>query len=130
MTNPPNCGELSKPALYKKWSFPLRISSVNVTKSAGNCDIKQSYSKLYVLQYHLTDVNFAVKLDRTGYGSDQQENVSTKIIISFEKMKTFKHFIKTFWQQGMTKTQNYDKNNKNTEYRHFAVLAWFLSMWF
>ena len=22
---------------YKKWSFPLRISSVNVTKSAGNC---------------------------------------------------------------------------------------------
>ena len=23
--------------LYKKWSFPLRISSVNVTKSAGNC---------------------------------------------------------------------------------------------
>ena len=94
-----------------------------MTKSAGNCDIKQSYSKLYVLQYHLTDVNFAVKLDRTGYGSDQQENVSTKIIIPFEKMKTFKHFIKTFWQQGMTKTQNYDKYNKNTEYRHFAVLA-------
>ena len=23
--------------LLKKWSFPLRISSVNVTKSAGNC---------------------------------------------------------------------------------------------
>ena len=23
--------------LHKKWSFPLRISSVNVTKSAGNC---------------------------------------------------------------------------------------------
>ena len=24
------------PALHKKWSFPLRISSVNVAKSAGN----------------------------------------------------------------------------------------------
>ena len=24
------------PTLHKKWSFPLRISSVNVTKSAGN----------------------------------------------------------------------------------------------
>ena len=23
---------------HKKWSFPLRISPVNVTKSAGNCD--------------------------------------------------------------------------------------------
>ena len=23
--------------LHKKWSFPFRISSVNVTKSAGNC---------------------------------------------------------------------------------------------
>ena len=25
------------PTLHKKWSFPLRISSVNVTKSAGSC---------------------------------------------------------------------------------------------
>ena len=24
-----------RPTLHKKWSFPLRISSVNVTKSAG-----------------------------------------------------------------------------------------------
>ena len=24
-------------ALHKKWSFPLKISSVNVTQSAGNC---------------------------------------------------------------------------------------------
>ena len=24
-------------ALHKKWSFKLRISSVNVTKYAGNC---------------------------------------------------------------------------------------------
>ena len=23
--------------LHKKWSFPLRISSINVTKSTGNC---------------------------------------------------------------------------------------------
>ena len=25
--------------LHKKWSFPLKISSVNVTKSAGNCGL-------------------------------------------------------------------------------------------
>ena len=29
--------------LHKKWSFPLRISSVNVTESAGNCGISHIY---------------------------------------------------------------------------------------
>ena len=29
--------------LHKKWSFPLRISSVNVTKSAGNCEFGHIY---------------------------------------------------------------------------------------
>ena len=28
-------------SLHKKWSFSLRISSVNVTKSAGNCRFGQ-----------------------------------------------------------------------------------------
>ena len=27
--------------LHQKWSFPLRISSVNVTKYAGNCGFGQ-----------------------------------------------------------------------------------------
>ena len=27
------------PTLHKKWSFTVRISSVNVTKSAGNCGL-------------------------------------------------------------------------------------------
>ena len=31
--------------LHKKWSFPLRISSVNVTKSAGNCRFGHIYWK-------------------------------------------------------------------------------------
>ena len=26
-------------SLHKKWNFPSRISAVNVTKSAGNCDL-------------------------------------------------------------------------------------------
>ena len=30
-------------ALHKKWSFPLRISSVNVTKSEGNCGFGHIY---------------------------------------------------------------------------------------
>ena len=29
--------------LHKKWSFPLRISSVNVTKYAGNCGFSHIY---------------------------------------------------------------------------------------
>ena len=28
---------------HKKWSFPLRISPVNVTKSAGNCGFDHNY---------------------------------------------------------------------------------------
>ena len=31
------------PPLHKKWSFPSRISSVNVTKSAGNCAFDHIY---------------------------------------------------------------------------------------
>ena len=30
-------------SLLKKWSFPLRISAVNVTKSAGNCRFGHIY---------------------------------------------------------------------------------------
>ena len=29
--------------LHKKWSFPSRVSSVNVTKSAGNCEFGHIY---------------------------------------------------------------------------------------
>ena len=28
---------------HKKWSFPLRISSVNVSKSAGSCGLGHNY---------------------------------------------------------------------------------------
>ena len=31
----------------KKWSFPLRFSSVNVTKSTGNCGFGQIYLNSY-----------------------------------------------------------------------------------
>ena len=49
--------------LHKKWSFPLRISSVNVTKSAGNlmenfsfCAVKPSI--LNGLSFFLHELNF------------------------------------------------------------------------
>ena len=29
--------------LHKKWTFPLRISSINVTKSTGNCGFGHIY---------------------------------------------------------------------------------------
>ena len=32
-------------SLHKKWGFPLRISSVNVTKSAGNCRFGPIYRR-------------------------------------------------------------------------------------
>ena len=32
-----HCTLVDNPTLHKKWSFPLRISSVNVTKPIGNC---------------------------------------------------------------------------------------------
>ena len=34
---------LQEYTLHKKWSFPLKISSVNVTKSAGNCGFGHIY---------------------------------------------------------------------------------------
>ena len=40
----------AKKALHKKWSFALRISSVNVTKSAGNCShlLKKSLVESFI----------------------------------------------------------------------------------
>ena len=32
--------------LHKKWSLPLRISSVNVTKFAGNCGFEHIYRRI------------------------------------------------------------------------------------
>ena len=32
-------------SLHKKWSFPLSISSVNVTKSAANCGFGHIYGR-------------------------------------------------------------------------------------
>ena len=37
----PNCA--SAKTLHKKWSFPWRISSVNVAESAGNCGFGHIY---------------------------------------------------------------------------------------
>ena len=31
--------------LHKKWSFPLRISSINVTKSPGNCGFGHTFTE-------------------------------------------------------------------------------------
>ena len=38
---------ISKYTLHKKWSFPLRISSVNVTKSAGDCGFGHIYWRIH-----------------------------------------------------------------------------------
>ena len=38
-----SCKSVFSAELHKKWSFPLRISSVNVTKSAGSCGFSHIY---------------------------------------------------------------------------------------
>ena len=43
LTAIPVLGVFVASALHKKWSFPLRISSVNETKSAGNCGFRHIY---------------------------------------------------------------------------------------
>ena len=35
--------EVGQSSLHKKWSFPLKVSSVNVTKSTGNCGLAGIY---------------------------------------------------------------------------------------
>ena len=40
-------------ALHKNWSFPLRISSVNATKSAGNCGFGQITEETLNGKFHL-----------------------------------------------------------------------------
>ena len=38
--------------MQRKWSFPLRISSINVTKSAGNCRFRQIYWRILNEKHH------------------------------------------------------------------------------
>ena len=38
-----NVEQLQPNPLHKRWSFPIRISSVNVTKAAGNCGFDHIY---------------------------------------------------------------------------------------
>ena len=45
--------------LHKKWSFPLRISSINLTKSAGNCDLVTFTEEILHGKFHfLCSVSF------------------------------------------------------------------------
>ena len=39
-----------KLAMHKKWSFPLRISSVNVNKFSGNCGIWSDLLKKWLME--------------------------------------------------------------------------------
>ena len=38
---------LQHPSLHKKWNLPLRTSSVNVTKSTGNCEFGHIYWNIF-----------------------------------------------------------------------------------
>ena len=39
--------------LHKNWSFRLRVSSVNVTKSSGNCGFGHIYWKIFTGKLHV-----------------------------------------------------------------------------
>ena len=49
-------------SLHKKWSFPLRISSVNATKSAGNWDLVT-----FTEEIHNGKLHFCVLVTTTSY---------------------------------------------------------------
>ena len=49
-------------ALHKKLSFPLRISSVNATKSAGNCGFNHITEEIPNGKLHLWRSDVAAKM--------------------------------------------------------------------
>ena len=53
---------LEKFPLHKKWSFPLKISSVNVTKSVENCGFGHIYwrNPLWKLQFLWSGLSFSI----------------------------------------------------------------------
>ena len=42
----PLWGDLALQTLQKKWNFPLRMYSVNVTKSGGNCGFELGFDQI------------------------------------------------------------------------------------
>ena len=52
-------------ALYKKWSFPLRISSVNVTKSVGNYKVSIKKYRIWsnTKRIYVENIFFDLNLD-------------------------------------------------------------------
>ena len=49
---------LAYPALHKKWSIPLRISSVNVTQSTGNGGFGHIYWRIPNGKLHFCAVQY------------------------------------------------------------------------
>ena len=61
-------------ALHKNWSFPLSISSVNVIKSAGNCEFGHIYWKILNGKLHF--------LYSMGLNWVHRTNIKDSIVIS------------------------------------------------
>ena len=62
-------------SLHKKWGFPLSISSLNVTKSAGNCDLVTFTEEILNGKLHFLCSDWLSPLSATEWFS---ENVNEK----------------------------------------------------
>ena len=67
--------------LHKKWSFPLRISSINITNSAANCGLVTFTEKILNGKLHFF---CSVPWDRKTWTSQQRALIGT--LKMFEKI--------------------------------------------
>ena len=120
-------------ALHKKWSFPLRISSVNVTKSAENCGFGHMYwrnhqwktwflcSEVHLKQFPnlkpwghdavsscacIATLHVRVKLHRVWSKNDQQPANTITSILKSGQILPYSSFPESFLTDSFWKLQN------------------------
>ena len=78
--------------MHKKWSFPVRISSVNVNKSTGNCVVVR-------LQRRTTNTQRCSDVDATTSKLQRWSNVSSSLDSRFNSQCTMDVLLTTFLQR-------------------------------
>ena len=95
--------------LHKKWSFPLRVSSVNVTKSAGNCGSVRFTEEIFNWKLHFfnaVDLICLLALFRTIKIARYLEEylISQKVLAHLFKEKNIMSVIPIYWNKPMNFT--------------------------
>ena len=95
-------------SLYKNWSFPLNIFSVNVTKSAGNCRFGHIYWKIFNGKLHFLyivdgvggTIKHRVFRDiKSGKVSTKMPNILQYMLVQYwMELHLFTYQSKEFWK--------------------------------